>query len=114
MDKGFLVDNEAVSEGVKLDQPQKRKQKQVQFSSADTSQTQKNANLRIIVENVNGELKLQFWCLNVLIPVVQFPIISKIVRIGYLLQNFKKALIQNVDQLLKSTGVNWPCRTEIC
>ena len=70
---------------MKLDRPQKRKQKQIQQSSVDTSQTQKNANLRIIVENVNGELKLQFWFLNVLIPVVQFPIILKIVRIGYLL-----------------------------
>ena len=70
--------------------------------------------MRIIVINVNCELKLQIRFLNILIYVFQFPIILKIVRIGYLLQNFKKALIQNVDQSLNLTGVNRPCRAEIC
>jgi hypothetical protein len=94
VDKGFLVDNIAVDDGVTIDRPQKRLKGQVQQSSVDTSQTQKIGNTCITVENVNGEVKMQLRYLNVLIPTTQFPIVSKIVRIGYLLQNFKKAIIQ--------------------
>jgi hypothetical protein len=125
VDKGFIVDNEAALEGVVMDRPQKRLKKQVQQSSADTSQTQKIGNTRIIVENVNGELKLQIRHLNVLIPTLQFGLISKIVRIGYLLQNFKKAIIQNNepcntaledesgDESEVEDEVERPCRAEI-
>ena len=59
MDKGFPVGNEAVKDGVKIDRPAKRKRNQVKQSSVDTSQTQKIGNTRIVVENVNGEMKLQ-------------------------------------------------------
>lgn len=112
VDKGFLVDNEAAAEGVKLDRPQLRKQKQVQQSSVDTAQTQKIGNTRIIIENVNGELKLQIRYLNVLVPTLQFGIVSKLVRIGFLIQNFKKAIIQNRDPG-EVAGHDRPCRAEI-
>lgn len=113
VDKGFLVDNEAAAEGVLLDRPQKRMKKQVQQSTVDTSQTQKVGNTRIIVENVNGELKLGIRYLNVLIPCTQFGIISKVVRIGYLLQNFKKAIIQNRNPDDSEPEGGRPCRAEI-
>lgn len=37
VDKGFIVDNEAAAEGVKLDRPQLRKQKQVFYFSDEES-----------------------------------------------------------------------------
>lgn len=113
VDKGFLVDNEAAGEGVVVDRPQKRARKQVQQSTVDTTQTQKIGNTRIIVENVNGEMKLQIRYLNVLIPCNQFPIISKLVRIGYLLQNFKKAIVQRRDPSDSEVSSDRPCRAEI-
>jgi hypothetical protein len=97
VDKGFLVDNLAAAEGMHIDRPQKRLRNQIQQTDVDTAQTQKIGNTRIIVENVNGELKLQMRYLNVLIPTLQFGIISKVVRIGYLMQNFKKPIIQRRD-----------------
>ena len=63
----------------------------------DTAQTQKVGNTCIIVENVNCELKLQIRHSNVLIPCLKFGIFSKIVWIGYLLKNSKKAIIQHWD-----------------
>ena len=51
--------------------------------------------------------------LNVLIPTLQFGIISKIVRIGYLMQNFKKAIIQNKDPHEAAPTGGRPCRAEI-
>ena len=90
-DKGFIVDNEAAEEGVLVDCSQKRMRKQVQQSAADTCQTQKIGNTRIVIENVNGEVKLDLRYLNVLIPCTHFDVISKVVCVGYLLQNFKKA-----------------------
>ena len=124
VDKRFLVNNIAAGEGVDIDRPDKRKRKQVQQSSVDTSQTQKIGNTRIIVENVNGDCKLQIRHLNVLIPCHQFGVISKIVRIGYLLQNFKCAVIQNRVPVLPGSNVDdadvdgvsddgRPCRGEI-
>lgn len=112
VDKGFIVDGQGRREGVLIDRPQKRRKKQVQQSSADTSQTQKIGNTRIIVENVNGELKLAVRYLNNHIPCLQFGIISKIVRIGYLMQNFKRAIIQNNDPG-SAPGGGRPCRAEI-
>ena len=113
VDKGFVVDNEAAEEGVLLDRPQKRLKKQKQQSSVDTSQTQKIGNTRITVENVNGELKFGVRFLNGHIQVTQFSIISKIVRIGYLMQNFKKAIIQTRDSEPSSDTSGRPCRAEI-
>ena len=51
--------------------------------------------------------------LNVLVPCNQFGIISKVVRVGYLLQNFKKAIIQNKDHNPQDAKRNRPCRAEI-
>ncbi|KAL7534641.1 hypothetical protein ACHAXR_006013 [Thalassiosira sp. AJA248-18] len=113
VDKGFLIENDAAALGVHVDRPQKRLQKQVQQSTVDTSQTQKVGNTRIIVENVNGELKLGIHYLNVLIPCTQFGIISKVVRIGYLLQNFKKAIIQKRNPDETAPQRSRPCRAEI-
>jgi len=113
VDKGFIVNNLGASEGVHIDRPQKRLKKQAQQSSVDTSQTQKIGNIRIIVENVNGETKQQIRYLNVLIPTLQFGIVSKIVRIGYLMQNFKRAIIQNDDPGSKPPANGCPCRAEI-
>jgi hypothetical protein len=113
VDKGFIVDDIGSSEGVVIDRPQVRKRGQVQQSAYDTAQTQKLGNTRIIVENVNGELKLQIRWLNVLIPCSQFGIVSQVVRVGYLLQNFKKAIIQRRDPNEKSPAGGRPCRAEI-
>ena len=74
----------------------------------DTSQTQKVGNTRINVENVNGEVKIRH--LNQLIPCVEFPIISKIIRIGFLLQNFKKDIIQRRDASNSASKKGRPCR----
>ena len=95
--KAFIVDNEAAEEGVLIDRPQKRLRKQIQQSAADTCQTQKIGNTRILIENVNGEVKLDLRYLNALIPCVHFDVISKLVCVGYLLQNFKKSIVQNTD-----------------
>ena len=95
VDKGFIVDNIAAAEGVVVDRPQKRLKKQVQQTTVDTSQTQKVGNTRIVVENINGEVKGGIRYLNVLIPCLQFGIILQVVQVGYLLQNFKKSIIQN-------------------
>jgi len=54
-------------------------------------------NTRITVENVNGEMKGQIRLVNCLILCLQFPTISKVIRMGCLLQNFKWAIIQNRD-----------------
>ena len=94
MDKGFVIENEAAREGVLVDRPPKRQKKQIQQTEADTGQTQKMGNTRIVVENVNGSMKVQMRYLNVLIPCTQFGVISMIVRVGYLMQNFKKSMIQ--------------------
>ena len=107
------MDNQGCAEGVIIDRPQKRLKKQVQQSSVDTSQTQKIGNTRIIVENVNGEMKIQIRYLNVLIPCCQFPVISSVVRVGYLLQNFKKAIVQNRDPNEVPPEGGRPCRAEI-
>ena len=112
-DKGFIVDNLAADEGNYIDRPQKRLKKQVQQSAADTAQTQKVGNVRIIVENVNGELKLHIRWLNSLIPCHQFPIVSKIVRIGYLLQNFKCPIVQHNYPNDSCTDSKRSCRGEI-
>ena len=90
MDKGFIVDSKAAHEGVIVDRSTKRLCHQIQQSSVDTSQTQKIGNTRIIVENVNGELKSQIRWLNCLIPTLQFSIVSKIVCMGYLLQILRR------------------------
>ncbi len=114
VDKGFIVNLIAAREGVIVDRPQKRKQNQKQQSAVDTAQTQKIGNTRIIVENVNGGVKTDVRYLNALIPCHQFPIISQIVRIGFLLQNFKKPLVQHVNPDLKadeSKGI--PCRAAV-
>ena len=115
VDKGFPVDNEAVKDGVKIDRPAKRKRNQVKQSSVDTSQTQKIGNTRIVVENVNGEMKLQIRMLNVLIPCNQFSIISQIIRIGYLLQNFKKPIVQRIGGKSKNkkSSKGRCCRGEV-
>ena len=65
------------------------------------------------MENVNGEMNEGIRYLNVLISTLQFGIISKIVRIGYLMQNFKKAIIQNRDPHKAATLGGRPCRAEI-
>jgi len=114
VDKGFLVNNIAAAEGVNIDRPQTRKKKQVQQSSADTSQTQKVGNTRIIVENVNGEMKSDLRYLNAMVHTTQFPLVSKLIRIGYLMQNFKKAIIQNNNYGKSTTNEGGrPCRAEI-
>ena len=113
VDKGFICDNIAIECGNHLDRPQKRLKGQVQQSSVDTSQTQKIGNTRIIVENVNGELKLHFRLLNVLIPTLQFGVISKIVRIGYLLQNLKKPIVQDKGPSSDKPKLGVPCRGEV-
>ena len=51
--------------------------------------------------------------LNVLIPTLQFGIISKIVRFGYLLHNFKKSTIQNHDPKDEVPKGGRPCRAKM-
>lgn len=113
VDKGFICENQAIGEGVYIDRPQKRLKKQTQQSAVDTAQTQKLGNTRIIVENLNGELKGQVRYLNCLIPCLQFPIISKLVRAGYLLQNLKKPIIQNNNPRDTKLEDGCPCRAEV-
>jgi len=44
---------------------------------------------------------------------LQFGIISKIVRVGYLLQNFKKSIIQNRDPKDEVPVGGHPCQAEV-
>ncbi len=118
MDKGFTVEDIAAREGARVDRPQKRLRNQKQQSAADTAQTQKVGNTRIIIENVNGGVKMDMRYLNALIPCNQYGIISQIVRVGFLLQNFKKAFIQNRNPDIGVDGdtdneQGRPCRAEI-
>jgi hypothetical protein len=114
-DKGFLVDNEAAQEGVVNDRPQKRQKKQVQQSATETGRTQKVGNLRINVENVNGGVKSQIRFLHSSVQCLQFGSISKVVRIGYFMQNFKRAIIQNHNYCVgeSNTNVGRPCRAAV-
>jgi hypothetical protein len=67
-----------------------------------------------VVENVNGGVKVQIRYLLGLARILQFGTISKVVRIGYLLQNFKLGMIQNNNyDTESSTGNGRPCRAEI-
>ena len=97
VDKGFIVDNIAAVEGVVVDRPQKCLKKQVQQTTVDTSQTQKVGNTRIVVENINGEVKGGIWYLNVLIPCLQFGIISQVVQVGYLSFGNESSSIRSVS-----------------
>jgi len=112
-DKDFLIDNEGTTEGVIINRPQKRLCHQVQQSDVDTSQTQTIGNTRIDFDNVNGEMKGQIRLVHCLISRLQFPIIAKVVRMGYLLQNFKRAIIQNRDPNEPAPAGGRPCRAEI-
>ena len=58
-------------------------------------------------------MKSQIRWLSSLIPTLQFSIVSKIVRMGYLLQNFKKAIIQNRDPSTPTPSGGRPCRAKI-
>ena len=115
-DKGFLIDNQAAAEGCYNDRPPKRQRKQVQQSAEDTGCTQNKGNLRITVENVNGGVKNKFRFLLDLVKCLQFGTISKVVRIGYLMQNFSKPIIQNHNYASDGqydNGLGRPCRGEI-
>ena len=80
----------------------------------DTLQTQKVGNTRIGVEHINGEVKGGIWHLNVLIPCLQFGIISQVVQVGYLLQNFKMSIIQNrFPDENQHLDVGRPCQAEV-
>jgi len=114
VDKGFTIENIAAREGVIIDRPPKRRKNQKQQSAIDTAQTQKIGNTRIIIENVNGGVKMDLRYLNALIPCTQYSIISKIVRIGFLLQNFKTPFIQNRNpDSVSDAQEGRPCRAEI-
>jgi hypothetical protein len=113
-DKGFLVDNQAAEVGVINDRPTKRQKHQKQQSEAEVGNTQNKGNTRIVVENVNGSVKVQIRYLLGLARILQFGTISKVVRIGYLLQNFKRGMIQNNNYDTESSPVvGRPCRSEI-
>ena len=113
VDKGFIVNNEGAEEGVVIDRPQKRMKLQVQQSAEDTAQTQLLGNTRIIVENVNGEMKVSCRYLNALIPVTQFGLLSQIVRVAYLMQNFKRAVVQHRGPDAPEPEGGRPARGEI-
>ena len=52
--------------------------------------------------------------MNVLIPCLQFGIISQVVQVGYLLQNFKKSIIQNrLPDENQHLDVGRPYRAEV-
>ncbi len=104
----------AAKEEVIVDRPSKRRRNQKQQSAVDTAQTQKICNTRIIIENVNGGVKTDFRYLNALIPCNQYGIISMIVRIGFLLQNFKPPIIQHINpDDVSDTQEGRACRAEI-
>ena len=62
---------------------------------------------------MNGEVKLGIRYFNVLISCLQFSIISQVVEIAYLLQNFKKSIIQNRDVDKTAPDKGRPCRVEV-
>lgn len=66
-----------------------------------------------MIENLNGSVKLQVRYFNGSVKCLQFGSISKVVRIGYLMQNFKKAVIQNNNYAANGAGDRRPCRAAI-
>jgi hypothetical protein len=67
-----------------------------------------------VIENLNGSVKSQIRYFHGPVQCVQFGSISKVVRIGFLMQNFKKAVIQNNNYATNGTANDKrPCRAAI-
>jgi len=80
-DKGFLMENDCVKEGVGVVRQIKMMTGQTQQSSSDTALTQKVGNTQIAVEKVNGGVKLACRSLDRNISTLQLglaPLIMKI------------------------------------
>ena len=110
VDKGFLIENECAMLGVMCVRPMKLLKHQTQQSAEETGLTQKVGKTRIVVEQANGQMKKSVNYFDSRIKLLQVGLADRILRAGFLLQNFKLAFIQE----RKSPANNpRPCKAEI-
>lgn len=88
VDKGFLIDNLCAQLGIGCHRALKKLKHQTQQSAEDTALTQKIANTRIIIEQVNGGAKMSGQYFNGVVPVLQLGLALLLLRICFLMQNF--------------------------
>jgi hypothetical protein len=112
VDKGFLIDNMCARAGVGCVRPVKKQRNQTQTSEADTAETQKIGNTRIVIEQCNGGAKQQGSYFNGVIPLTQLGLAPSIMKVCFLMQNFKPAYIHGYDHSRKVNGGR-PCRGEV-
>lgn len=97
VDKGFLIDNMCAELGIGCLRPPKKLAKQTQMSAEDTALTQKIGNTRIVIEQVNGGAKMQGRYFNGIIPILQIGLAPLLLRVCFLMQNFRPAFIQGCN-----------------
>ena len=83
---------------------------QTQQSSAETGLTQKVGKSRIVVEQSNGQMKRSNTYFDSRIKLLQVGLADRVLRAGYMLQNFKLAFIQ---ERRGTTNNPRPCKAEI-
>jgi hypothetical protein len=98
VDKGFLIENLCAERGIGCDRPPKKIKGQTQMSAEDTALTQKIGNTRIVIEQVNGGAKMQGRYFNGVIPILQLSMAPLLLRVCYLMQNFRPGYIQGHSQ----------------
>jgi len=94
VDKGFLIDNLCAKLGIGCSRPPKKLKGQTQMSAEDTALTQKIGNTRIVIEQVNGGAKMQGRYFNGVIPITQLALAPLLLRVCFLMQNFRPSFIQ--------------------
>lgn len=110
VDKGFLIDNDAILLGILTSRPQKMLKLQAQQSPADTVGTQKVAHSRIPIEQLNGGAKASARWLDGSTPITQIGLLSLIMRTCFLMQNFHVGFVQGRRE---SPSDGRPSRAEV-
>ena len=93
VDKGFLIENLAAELGLQAIRPVKKRKLQKQQSAAETATTQKVGNSRIVIEQVNGQMKMQDRYFNGKVPILQTSIVSLLFKNGFMMTNFKVGFV---------------------
>ena len=110
VDKGFLIENHAMSLGITVKRPPKLLEGQTQQSSEDAALTQKIGKTRIPIEQANGQMKQSTAFFDRRIRIDQLGLADLIFRSSYLLTNFKLPFIQDQSGATDKTTM---CNAEI-
>jgi hypothetical protein len=113
VDKAFLCENDAINQGVGLVRPMKMLDNQVQQSAADTALTQKVGNTRIAIEQLNGAAKAACNYLDHNVPILQLGLAPLIVKVVYLMQNFRPGWVQGRRKTDDDKLLGRPCKAEV-